>query len=458
MGDRTMADNTVADLPKKNAAPAEPTKSLAATVQQVMTKAVTSPTDAKIDFAQGVNHITGDPQQKSAGAADAMKSLQAEKEPKKDIQATYEADEKKDEKEKEDMKEAEYADKKDDEKKDVKEGEMPAGLKKYLDKKNDKEDEKSEEKEDDKKKDMKEAEDKKKDEKEMSEAEDKEDKKKDEAVHDKEDKKKEMSEAEMKKDDEKEMKKETAKDKVKDMDMKEDVAALTEGEDLSEEFKAKAATIFESAVKAKLVEEIENLESEYEAKVTEKVEETKSEIVEKVDAYLNYVVEEWMKENELAIEKGLRNEITEDFIGGLKSLFESHYINVPQEKYDVIENQAAEIEKLKEEVNKTIEKNVELNSKLAESTREEVINDVSSDLVATEVEKLKGLAESIEYKDADSFRKSVETLKNSYFPKAKASDNESNEVAENNAGLDLSESMAAYTAAISKTKKNPYLK
>src|SRR5210317_109932 len=456
-----MADNTVANLPTKNAAPAEPAKSLQATVQQVMTKAITSPTDAKVDFAQGVNHITGDPQQKRAGPADAMPTLSAEKEPKKDIQAAYEADEKKDEKEKEDMKEAEYADKKDDEKKDVKEGEMPAGLKKYLDKKNGKEDEKSEEKENKKKKDMKEAKEKKKDEKEMSEAEDKEDKKKDEAVHDKEDKKKEMSEAEMKKDDEKEMKKEmSAKDKVKDMDMKEDVNALTEGEDLSEEFKAKAATIFESAVKAKLVEEIENLESEYETKVAEKVEETKSEIVEKVDAYLNYVVEEWMKENELAIEKGLRNEITEDFIGGLKSLFESHYIDVPQEKFDVIENQAAEIEKLKEEVNKTIEKNVELNQKIGEFAREDIINDVSSDLAITESEKLKGLAESIEYKDAASFRKSVETLKNSYFPKTKASDNESNEVAENNAGSDmnLSESMAAYAAAISKTKKNPYIK
>jgi len=431
-----MADNTVADLPKKNAAPAEPAKSLAATVQQVMTKAVTSPTDAKIDFAQGVNHITGDPQQKSAGAADAMKSLQAEKEPKKDIQAAYEADEKKDEKEKEDMKEAEYADKKDDEKKEVKEGEMPAGLKKYLDKKDGKEDEKKEEKEEDKKKE------------DVKEAEDKKDEKKDEV----------KEEAEDKKEDEKEVKKETAKDKVKDMDMKEDVNALTEGEDLSEEFKAKAATIFESAVKAKLVEEIEKLESEYEAKVDEKVSEVKEEIVDKVDAYLNYVVEEWMKENELAIEKGLRAEITEDFIGGLKSLFESHYINVPQEKYDVIENQAAEIEKLKEEVNKTIEKNVELNQKIAESTRSDIIKDVSADLAATEADKLNGLAESIEYKDADSFRKSVETLKNSYFPKSKASDNESNEVAENNAGLDLSESMAAYTAAISKTKKNPYLK
>ena len=466
-----MAEKTVADLPTKNAAPAEPAKSLAATVQQVITKAVTSPTDAKVDFAQGVNHITGDPQQKSAGPADAMPTLSAEKEPKKDIQAAYEADEKKDEKEKD----------------EVKEGEMPAGLKKYLDKKNDKEDEKSEEKEEDKKKDMKEAEDKedkKKDEKEMSEAADEKEVIKAAKMYMKDSncsykeaaEKYGCSESEVKKqvetmekekevseeaDKEKEAKKEmTAKDKVKDMDMKEDVNALTEGEDLSEEFKAKAATIFESAVKAKLVEEIENLESEYETKVAEKVEETKSEIVEKVDAYLNYVVEEWMKENELAIEKGLRNEITEDFIGGLKSLFESHYIDVPQEKFDVIENQAAEIEKLKEEVNKSIEKNVELNQKIAESTRTDIVKEVSADLAATEADKLNGLAESIEYKDADSFRKSVETLKNSYFPKAKASDNESNEVAENNAGSDinLSESMAAYTAAISKTKKNPYLK
>ena len=474
-----MADNTVADLPTKNAAPAEPAKSLAATVQQVMTKAVTSPTDAKVDFAQGVNHITGDPQQKSAGAADAMQSLKAEADPKKSYSNANEAEEKKD-KEKEDMKEV--ADKEDEKKKDemmkaskdkedMKEGEMPAGLKKYLDKKSDK----SENKEDEKK-DVKETadEDEKKDKKEMMKAsKDKEDMKEGEMpkaaldalnkskdkevkeVADKDDeKKKEVSEVA---DKEKEVKKETAKDKVKDMDMKEDVAALTEGEDLSEEFKAKAATIFEASIKAKLVEEIENLESEYETKVNEKVEETKSEIVEKVDAYLNYVVEEWMKENELAIEKGLRAEITEDFIGGLKSLFESHYINVPQEKYDVIEAQTAEIEKLKEEVNSTIEKNVELNQAIGQHVRTDIINDVTSDLAETETEKLKGLAEGIEYKDADSFRKSVETLKNSYYPKAKASDTESNEVAENNAGS-MNESMAAYTAAISKSKKNPYVK
>lgn len=471
-----MADTkTVADLPTKNAAPAEPAKSLQATVQQVMNKAITSPTDAKVDFAQGVNHITGDPQQKSAGAADPMPTLKAEKEADKEketVAAAYEADEKKDEKEKEDMKEVAH---KDDEKKemmkaskdkeDMKEGELPAGLKKYLDKKNDKSEEKEDEKKDVKemshadKKDHKEEDEKKKED--VKEVAEKDKEKEVKEVADKEDeKKKEVSEVA---DKEKEAKKEmmTAKDKVKNMDMKEDVAALTEGEELSEEFKQKAATVFEAAVKAKLVEEIENLEGEYETKVNEKVSEVKEEIVDKVDAYLNYVVEEWMKENELAIEKGLRNEITEDFIGGLKSLFESHYINVPQEKYDVIESQAAEIEKLKEDINKSMEKNIELNQKIAESTREDIIKDVSSDLAATEADKLKGLAEGIEYKDAESFRKSVETLKNSYYPKAKASDTESNEVAEQNAGssnVNLSESMAAYTAAISKSKKNPYIK
>ena len=471
-----MADTkTVADLPTKNAAPAEPAKSLQATVQQVMNKAITSPTDAKVDFAQGVNHITGDPQQKSAGAADPMPTLKAEKEADKEketVAAAYEADEKKDEKEKEDMKEVAH---KDDEKKemmkaskdkeDMKEGELPAGLKKYLDKKNDKSEEKEDEKKDVKemshadKKDHKEEDEKKKED--VKEVAEKDKEKEVKEVADKEDeKKKEVSEVA---DKEKEAKKEmmTAKDKVKNMDMKEDVAALTEGEELSEEFKQKAATVFEAAVKAKLVEEIENLEGEYETKVNEKVSEVKEEIVDKVDAYLNYVVEEWMKENELAIEKGLRNEITEDFIGGLKSLFESHYINGPQEKYDVIESQAAEIEKLKEDINKSMEKNIELNQKIAESTREDIIKDVSSDLAATEADKLKGLAEGIEYKDAESFRKSVETLKNSYYPKAKASDTESNEVAEQNAGssnVNLSESMAAYTAAISKSKKNPYIK
>lgn len=478
---------TDAMAPKKNAAPAEAPKSLGATIQNVITKAVTSPTDGKIDFAQGVNHITGDAHQKSAKPAEPMQSLKAgyDMKPKsetyEDKEEVKEADEKEDEKmmkaqadikkmnasvhKKDDMKEAEdkksemikaeiekmkkeMADKKDelkaqvDKEKEMNEGEMPKAALDALKKSQ----EKKETAHDGEKKELK-------------AQKDKEDVK--EASHDDEKKK----EIKAQKDDEKEVKEEkedekkeikaSAKDKVKDMDMKEDVAALTDGEELSEEFKAKAATIFESAVKAKLVEEIEKLEGEYETKVAEKVEETKEEIVEKVDAYLNYVVESWMKDNELAIEKGLKSEITEDFIGGMKKLFETHYIDLPDSKFDVVEDQAAQIVKLKEEMNKTLEANVELNQKIGEFARDEIINDVSSDLAETEKEKLKGLAESIEYVDAADYRGKVETLKNSYFPAQKASDTESNEVAatENmTSDVDLSESMAAYTAAISKNQ------
>ena len=495
-----------ADLPKKNAAPAEAPKSLGATIQNVITKAVTSPTDGKIDFAQGVNHITGDPQQKSAKPAEPMQSLKAQNDMKQKDE-TYE-DMKKDvkeadEKEKEDlkamadkekmmkaqadikkmnaqndknkeMKEAEdkksemikaeiekmkkeMSDKKDELKaqvekeKDMNEGEMPKAaldaLKKSQDKKETAHDDKKEIKSQKDKEMKEEAEDEKKELKAEIDKMKKELANKEKMMasyhkdmKEEEDKKKEI--------------KASAKDKVKDMDMKEDVSALTDGEELSEEFKQKAATIFESAVKAKLVEEIEKLESEYESKVADKVEETKEEIVEKVDAYLNYVVESWMKDNELAIEKGLKSEITEDFIGGMKKLFETHYIDLPDSKFDVVEDQAAEIVKLKEEMNKTLESNVELNQKIGEFARDEIINDVSSDLADTEAEKLKGLAESIEYVDAADYRGKVETLKASYFPAQKASDNESNEVAatEPTADVDLSESMAAYTAAISKTK------
>ena len=479
-----MAENTQADLPKKNAAPAEAPKSLQSTIQNVITKAITSPTDGKVDFAQVVNHITGDAHQKSAGAPDAMQSLKAEAEPKKDMNASYHNDDMKkemdmkDKEMKKEMSDKEKEMKKEedmDKKKDMKEGELPAGLKNYLDKKNDKKEEKGDEKKDvkemeDKKSEMikaeidkmkKEMEDKEKElkaqvdkEKEMNEGEDHKDKEKKE---EKEDEKKKMSEAEDHKD--KEMKKEmddkkTAKDKVAEMSMKDDVNALTNDEGLSEEFKQKAATIFESAVKAKLVEEIEKLESEYETKVSEKTEEIKSEIVEKVDAYLNYVVSEWTKENELAIEKGLRTEIAEDFIGGLKNLFESHYIEIPEEKYNVIENQAAEIESLKGKVNEAMEQNVELHSKIGEFARDEILVDVASDLAETEKEKFKGLAENIEYKDAADFRKKVETVKESYFPKKKVvSEDETNNVADKPVS-ELSGTMAAYAAAISKTNKS----
>ena len=485
-GKKDMQAQTAPDAPKKNAAPAEAPKSLGATIQNVITKAVTSPTDGKIDFAQGVNHITGDPHQKSASPADAMQSLKAMADPmKKEMMNAEDEKEVKEEKddEKKDIKamadkekmKAEMADKEKMMKAQADIKKMNANVNKDKEMK-EAEDKKSEmikaeietmKKElADKEKMMKAQADKEKD---MNEGEmpkaalDALKKSQDKKDTKEEDEKKEIKsqkdhdKKDVKEEDEKEKKeiKASAKEKVKDMDMKEDVAALTDGEELSEEFKAKAATIFESAVKAKLVEEIEKLEGEYESKVAEKVEESKSEIVEKVDAYLNYVVESWMKDNELAIEKGLKSEITEDFIGGMKKLFETHYIDLPDSKFDVVEDQAATIVKLKEDMNKTLEQNVELNQKIGEFARDEIINDVSSDLAETEKEKLKGLAESIEYVDAADYRGKVETLKNSYFPAQKASDTESNEVAatENmTSDVDLSESMAAYTAAISKNQ------
>ena len=479
---------TDAMAPKKNAAPAMPAQSLSTTIQNVIKKAVTSPNDPKIDFAQGVNHITGDAHQKRAGKADSMQTLKAsyipeqgngEKDDKaKDIKAQHD-DEKKKEliAQHDDDKKKELKANADKEKEVQKEGELPPALKKAIDAKKDKEavkeqDEKDKEElkaqhdaekkkelkaqHDDDKKDVKEQDEKDKEELKAQDEKDAEKKKELKAQHD--DEKKDVKEDDEGDDKKKELKaqhddeKKSAKEKVKDIDMKEDVKALVGDEsDLSEEFKQKAATIFESAVKARLVEEIEKLESEYATKVSEGTSKAKEEIVEKVDAYLNYVVEEWMKDNELAIEKGLRSEISEDFISGLKNLFESHYIDMPAEKYNVIENQAAEIEELKKKLDESVDKTVELNSKVGEFAREDILQDVASDLADTEKDKLKGLAETIEYNGADDFRKKVETIKGSYFPKTKAND-ETSTVAEDNSIPNLEGSMAAYTAAISNLK------
>ena len=481
---------TDAMAPKKNAAPAMPAQSLSTTIQNVIKKAVTSPNDPKIDFAQGVNHITGDAHQKRAGKADSMQTLKAsyipeqgngEKDDKaKDIKAQHD-DEKKKEliAQHDDDKKKELKANADKEKEVKKEGELPPALKKAIDAKKDKEavkeqdekdkeelkaqDEKDAEKKkelkaqhDDDKKDVKEQDEKDKEELKAQDEKDAEKKKELKAQHD--DEKKDVKENDEGDDKKKELKaqhddeKKSAKEKVKDIDMKEDVKALVGDEsDLSEEFKQKAATIFESAVKARLVEEIEKLESEYATKVSEGTSKAREEIVEKVDAYLNYVVEEWMKDNELAIEKGLRSEISEDFISGLKNLFESHYIDMPAEKYNVIENQAAEIEELKKKLDESVDKTVELNSKVGEFTRGDILQDVASNLADTERDKLKSLAENIEYNDAEDFKKKVETIKDSYFPKSKASV-ETSTVADDNSIPNLTGSMAAYTAAISNLK------
>ena len=269
-----QAANPQADAPKKNAVAAEPSH-LKGDYED-LGSAVVKPTDSNPDATKKMKQVSGDPQQKAQGTADAMPKLKEEDE-------------------------TEMSDKK---KSEVKEGEMPKAALDAL--------KKSQEK-------------------------------------------KEMSHEDEKK---KDMKEESEEDLI---DVSADVEALTKDEDLSEDFKAKAATIFEAAVNSKVKEAKMKLKAGYEEKLKEEIEVKKAELVEKVDSYLNYVVEEWMKENSIAIERGIKGEIAEDFISGLKKLFEDHYIDVPDEKYNVLEDQANKIEELEKKLNEQVEKNVELN-------------------------------------------------------------------------------------------------
>src|SRR6056300_916509 len=208
----------------------------------------------------------------------------------------------------------------------------------------------------------------------------------------------------------KDMKEESDEDLI---DVSADVEALTKDEDLSEDFKSKAATIFEAAVKSKINDAKKKMHASYEEKLKEEVETTKSELVEKVDSYLNYVVEEWMQENNLAIERGIKGEIAEDFISGLKKLFEDHYIDVPDEKYNVLEDQANKIEELEKKLNESIEDTVKLKSENNVLTRKDIIDEVSSGLVDTDKEKFNKLAEEVDYSNAGEFRSKLETIKES---------------------------------------------
>ena len=251
-------------------------------------------------------------------------------------------------------------------------------------------------------------------------------------------------------------KEEDEKSSEDSLDIKSDVDALIGDSDLSEEFKQKAATIFEAAIKSKVKAEAQRLEGEYETKLKENTESHKAEMVEKVDSYLNYVVEEWMKENQIAIERGIKGEIAEDFIGGLKKLFEDHYIDVPDEKYNVLEDQASKIEELEKKLNESIDKNVELNKANGELKRQDIIDENSEDLADTAKEKFNKLAEEVEYSNEDDFRTKVKTIKESYFGKKEVKqDDEIDNVAAGESAeqpADLSNAMAAYSAAISKTK------
>jgi hypothetical protein len=242
-------------------------------------------------------------------------------------------------------------------------------------------------------------------------------------------------------------------EKIKSISVKEDVAALTEGEELSEEFKEKAAIIFEAAVKSKTREEItrihDSLTSEFDVKLSEQVE----GLTEKVDTYLNYVVDEWMKENELAIERGLKGEIAEDFISGLKQLFEDHYIDVPNEKYDVLEAQSEKIDELESKINNVMERNVALKTDKSGLVREQVISEASEDLTDTEIEKFKSLVEDVDFVDEESFRAKLDTLKDNYFPKTAVEQSLDDEDGGTAQDIDTTEAMGAYMSAISRNQQ-----
>jgi len=251
-----------------------------------------------------------------------------------------------------------------------------------------------------------------------------------------------------------EVKEEVVNEEEETIDVSADVEALTADEGLSEEFKSKAATIFEAALKSKVSEMKKKMNASYEQKLKEESESAKSELVEKVDSYLSYIVEEWMKENALAVERGIKGEIAEDFISGLKKLFEDHYIDVPDEKYDVLEDQASKIEDLEKKLNEQIEKNVELNKSNGELVKQDIIDEAASSLTDTQKEKFNKLAEEVEFSNSEDFKTKVETIKESYFGKkeVKQENDIDNVAVGEDTNVDLSEAMAAYTAAITKTK------
>ena len=247
-------------------------------------------------------------------------------------------------------------------------------------------------------------------------------------------------------------------DRIGNINVEEDVMALVGDEDdLSEEFKVKAATIFEAAVKSRVRSEIERIQEEIYSEASVEVDAYMNDLTEKVDTYLNYVVEEWSKENELAIERGLKGEIAEDFISGLKQLFEDHYIDVPDEKYDVLEAQSEKISELEDKLNETIEKIIELNQDNSYLVREQVISEVSEDLADTEFEKFKSLTQDVDFSDEESFREKLDTLKENYFPKQQVYnsdetyDDEDGSTAQD---IDTTGAMTAYMSAISRNKQS----
>jgi hypothetical protein len=234
--------------------------------------------------------------------------------------------------------------------------------------------------------------------------------------------------------------------------IEEDVNALLAGEELSEEFQEKARTIFEAAIRSKVVEIKESLEEQYAEALAEEVEEIKTELAERVDAYLEYVSGEWFEENALTIEQGLKTEMTESFLAGMKGLFEEHYVSIPEEKYDVLESMVEKLDEMETKLNEQIEKNVSLHKRLAESAAVGIFEQVAVGLADTQRDKLASLAESVEFESEEEYREKLETLKESYFPSRVVSPSAKTETLSE--GLDVapetySDSMAAYLRTLS---------
>ena len=205
------------------------------------------------------------------------------------------------------------------------------------------------------------------------------------------------------------------------IDIEADVQALLEGEELSEEFEEKARTIFEAAVKTKVSEMQASLHEAYENALVEEVASIRTELSERVDSYLEYVADEWFSENALAVEQGLKSEITESFLDGMKSLFEDHYVTIPEEKYDVIESMVDKLDEMESKLNEQIDKNVALNKRLAESTADVIFAEVAEGLAVTQKEKLASLAENVEFDSEETYREKLVTLRNSYFSESATS-------------------------------------
>jgi len=245
-------------------------------------------------------------------------------------------------------------------------------------------------------------------------------------------------------------------EEVIEYDIEEDVNALLAGEELSEEFQEKAKVIFETAINAKVSQIQVELEEKYSSVFAEEVETFKGELSERVDSYLEYVADEWFQENALVIDQGLKTEMTESFLSGMKDLFEAHYVEIPEDKYDVVHNMVDKLDDMETKLNEQIEKNVSLNKRLAESVADGILDQVSDGLAQTQKEKLASLAESVEFESEEEYREKLETLKESYFaPKKQSSSAKTETLSEgvSNDHQQYSGSMSAYVRALGSTVK-----